>query len=185
MIRFKMMHSSRLLKSKWVVSLAALMGALLAIIFLSGCIAMIHDISTDLDNPPEFESLLPLRKGASNPPGHGGTPVAEAQRKAYPDLAPLVLDQPMEEVFTRAGQAARKMGWEVIAQNLARGRIEAVATTKWLRFKDDVVVRIHSVENKTRVDVRSKSRVGKSDLGANARRIRQFLELVRVDAKEM
>ncbi len=69
------------------------------------------------------------------------------------------------------------MGWKIVDENQAEGRIEATATTRWFGFKDDVVIRIApSGGNGSRVDVRSVSRVGRSDVGTNARRIRAFLK---------
>jgi uncharacterized protein (DUF1499 family) len=67
------------------------------------------------------------------------------------------------------------MRWEVVAADAAAGRIEATATTPWFGFRDDIVVRIVPADGGSRVDVRSVSRVGKGDLGVNARRIREFL----------
>jgi uncharacterized protein (DUF1499 family) len=72
---------------------------------------------------------------------------------------------------------ARQTGWKIVDENQAEGRIEATATTRWFGFKDDIVIRIApSAGNGSRVDIRSVSRVGRSDLGTNARRIRAFLE---------
>jgi len=79
----------------------------------------------------------------------------------------------------RALAAARASGWAIVAADSAAGRIEATATTAWFGFKDDVVVRVAPEGTGSRVDVRSVSRVGKSDVGANARRIREYLERVR------
>ncbi|MEO6447473.1 MAG: DUF1499 domain-containing protein [Gemmatimonadaceae bacterium] len=138
----------------------------------------IHDITTDLGNPPAFEAILPLRADASNPAEYGGPEVAAQQRAGYPDIAPLFLEVSTAAAFTRSLDAARGMGWEVVIADSARGRIEAVATTRWFGFKDDVVVRIAKDGSRTRIDVRSVSRVGGSDVGTNARRIRQFVERV-------
>jgi len=135
----------------------------------------IHDISTDLDNPPAFDAMLAQRGDASNPPEHGGPAVAEAQRRAYPDIRPLVLPLPPADAFAHALQAARAMGWEIVAQDAAAGRIEATATTLWFGFSDDVVVRVAPAAGGSRIDVRSASRVGVSDVGANAKRIRAYL----------
>ena len=137
---------------------------------------MIHDISTDTENPPDFEALLPLRVGARNPAGYPGKKVAALQKQAYPDLKPLKIAAPFSGVFQSALDTARELGWEVVSHDSGRGRIEAVATTHWLRFKDDVVVRLERQGDQVRVDMRSKSRVGRSDLGENARRIRRFLK---------
>jgi uncharacterized protein (DUF1499 family) len=135
----------------------------------------IHDISTDLDEPPAFVALLPLRRAAPNGADYGGAQVAAQQKQGYPDLAPRVLELPPPEAMQRAIDTARAMGWEVAASDTTSGRLEATATTRWFGFKDDVIVRIRPQGTGSRVDVRSVSRVGRSDVGANAKRIREFL----------
>ncbi|WP_405242699.1 DUF1499 domain-containing protein [Lentisalinibacter salinarum] len=135
----------------------------------------IHDISTDLEDPPAFSAIAPLRAGAPNPAAWAGPENAEQQRRAYPDLDSLVVDAPPAEVVRRAAEIARAFGWEVVAAEPDAGRLEAVDTTFWFGFRDDVVLRARSVAQGTEVDVRSKSRVGRSDLGTNAARIREFL----------
>lgn len=135
----------------------------------------IHDVSTDLADPPSFVALLEARKASPNGAGHGGEKVAAAQRKGYPDIEPLVLPAPPRQAMQRAIDAARSLGWEIASTDAATGRLEATATTPWWGFKDDVVVRIRPEGAGSRVDVRSASRVGVSDLGANAGRIRSFL----------
>lgn len=140
----------------------------------------IHDVTTDTEDPPRFVKVLALRKNAPNPPTYGGPEVAAQQRAAYPDLAPLALPLPPERAFGRALEAARAMGWTVQDADAGRGLIEATAVTPLLRFKDDVVVRVRSDGDGSRVDVRSVSRLGVGDLGANARRIREFLARVRM-----
>lgn len=135
----------------------------------------IHDITTDTENPPRFVEVLPLRNDAPNPAEYGGPEVAAQQREAYPDIRPLTLPMPVEAAFDRALEAAREMGWEIVATDRAAYRIEATATTPWFGFKDDVVIRVRRSELGARVDVRSVSRVGRSDVGTNARRIREFL----------
>lgn len=139
----------------------------------------IHDISTDTDNPPAFVAALPLRGGAENSVIYGGPRLAAEQRSAYPDIAPLVLAAPPREAFARAQRAAAELGWRVIAADPVAGRLEATDRTAWFGFEDDIVVRIAAAEGGSRVDVRSVSRVGRSDLGANARRIRAFLARLR------
>jgi uncharacterized protein (DUF1499 family) len=141
----------------------------------------IHDISTDLTDPPAFEAILPLRADAPNPSEYGGDSIARQQREGYPELGPLSMDAPPEAVFVRALEAARDMGWEVVESDPDRGRIEATATTAWFGFKDDVIVRIRPEAGGSRVDVRSVSRVGRSDVGTNARRIEEYLELLAPD----
>ena len=138
----------------------------------------IHDITTDTENPPAFVAILPLRRDVPNPAQYGGPEVAAQQQKAYPDLRPLILNAPPKEVFPKALEAAREMGWQIVDSNQDQGRIEATATTPWFGFKDDVVVRVMTADHGSRIDVRSVSRVGKSDLGTNARRIQEYLSKI-------
>jgi uncharacterized protein (DUF1499 family) len=135
----------------------------------------IHDITTDTINPPRFMAILPLRKNTPNSADYGGNKIAELQKKAYPDIAPLVLETPPGAAFDKALSVARALGWEIVAADPGENRIEATATTLMFGFKDDVVIRIMPAGRGSRIDVRSVSRVGRSDLGANARRIRKFL----------
>jgi len=142
-------------------------------------VPFIHDITTDTADPPAFVAVLPLRAGAQNPAAYGGPEVAAAQARAYPEIVPSYLAAAPADAFERALTAGRGMGWAIVAADPASGRIEATATTRWLGFKDDVVVRIRPDGGGSRVDVRSASRVGKSDLGMNARRIREYLGRLR------
>jgi uncharacterized protein (DUF1499 family) len=135
----------------------------------------IHDISTDMTNPPQFVALMLLRAGASNSADYGGQAVAAQQKAAYPDIVPAVLAVPPADAFNRALEAAQRMGWRIVASDPAQGRIEATATTFWFGFTDDVVVRVTSAQAGSRVDIRSVSREGSSDVGTNAKRIRNFL----------
>jgi uncharacterized protein (DUF1499 family) len=142
---------------------------------MAGQVPPIHDISTDTQDPPEFVAVVPLRADAPNPPEYAGPEVAEQQRVAYPDLAPVMIPLARAEVFPLALQAARDMGWEIVDADPVEGRIEATDRTLWFGFADDVVIRLATTESGTRLDVRSKSRIGGSDVGANARRIRRYL----------
>jgi uncharacterized protein (DUF1499 family) len=135
----------------------------------------IHDISTDTADPPAFVAVLPLRADAPNSAEYAGEAIAEAQRAGYPDLAPVALPAPPADAFARALEAARAMGWEIVDADPASGRIEATDTTFWFGFKDDVVVRVRPEGDGSRIDVRSVSRVGGSDVGANAARIRGYI----------
>jgi uncharacterized protein (DUF1499 family) len=139
----------------------------------------IHDITTDVRNPPVFVAIAPLRADAPNPVAYAGDSVAQVQREAYPDIQPLMMAMPVDSAFSLAVAAAKEMGWEMVDQDRRQGRIEATATTPWMGFKDDVVIRVSSASGISRVDVRSKSRVGRGDVGANARRIRQYLQRLR------
>jgi uncharacterized protein (DUF1499 family) len=137
---------------------------------------MIHDITTDTENPPVFVSILALRKDAPNSAIYGGPEVATRQHVAYPDIRPLVSDLPPARAFERSRSVAQQMGWNIVDEDPAEGRIEAIATTRWFGFKDDIVLRIAPAAGTgSRIDIRSVSRVGKSDVGTNARRIRAFL----------
>lgn len=132
----------------------------------------IHDISTDLDNPPKFVAIAPLRPGPTEYPGAA---VAALQLKAYPDIRTLVLPISKEQAFQAALDVAREMKWQIVASVPDEGRIEATDTTPWFGFKDDIVIRITAAGQRSLIDIRSVSRVGISDLGTNAHRIRTFL----------
>ena len=139
----------------------------------------IHDITTDTDDPPRFVAVLPLRSGASNPVNYGGPAIARLQHSAYPGVAPLMMPLPPDKAYVRAMDAVHKMKWTVVYGNSSEGRIEATDSTFWFGFKDDIVVRIRPEGNGSRLDVRSLSRVGLSDIGKNARRITAYLAVVR------
>ncbi len=135
----------------------------------------IHDITTDTTNPPPFVALLEARKASKNGADYDPK-IAEEQQKAYADVQPLLLPDVTPDVaFKRAEATARAMGWEMAAAESAEGRIEATDTTLWFGFKDDVVIRIVAEGAGSRLDIRSMSRVGGSDMGKNAERIRAFL----------
>jgi uncharacterized protein (DUF1499 family) len=137
----------------------------------------IHDITTDTENPPVFVAVLPLRKDAPNSAEYGGPEIAAKQHAAYPDIRPIEAGIPPAQSYEYALAAARSMGWQIVDGNRQEGRIEATATTRWFGFKDDVVIRIApTAGNGSRLDIRSVSRVGKSDVGTNACRIRAFLK---------
>ena len=134
----------------------------------------IHDISTDTLDPPQFQAILPLRKDAPNSAQYEGADVAAQQRKAYPDIQPVAVKVPPPSAFDAALYVAHDLGWHIVAQDPAQGRIEATDTTFWFGFTDDIVIRIKATDSGSRVDIRSDSRVGRSDVGTNADRIRKF-----------
>ena len=149
----------------------------------------IHDVTTDLQDPPGFNKIMSLRAaaGAVNPAEYQRTQsirdkifnVPGAQRSAYPDIQPLELTQPAPRAFQMAQQVARDMGWDIVAVVPSEGRIEATDTTWYFGFKDDVVIRVAPGSTGSRVDVRSESRVGVGDAGTNARRVRAYLAKLR------
>lgn len=172
---------------------SALISAVLAITAIAIPLSMmntaknvppIHDISTDLVNPPAFVAIAPLRADAPNLAAYDGIETAEQQRIGYPDLQTLRYDQTQPELIAATKQAIENLGWELVNIDENKGIIEATDTTAWFGFKDDVVVRIVDNENERLVDIRSKSRVGGSDLGKNAARVHGFIkELDNVLAK--
>ena len=131
----------------------------------------INDITTDTENPPRYMTTTRAYPGAE---------FARQQRAAYPDIVPQQLPMAPRDAFARALTTAEAMGWEVVGRDAAAGTIEAVDTTKWFGFKDDIAIRVRAADpgspNLSQLDVRSKSRVGRSDLGTHAQRIRAYLQ---------
>lgn len=135
----------------------------------------IHDISTDPSAPLEIrpEVLALTQADRTEVPQER---LAEIQREAYPDVVPLVVAAQPNQVFERALQTARVMeNWEVTETSVKERRIEAEVTSRVFRFVDDVVIQVRKEPRGSRVDVRSRSRMGVSDLGENAARIRAYL----------
>lgn len=158
----------------------------------------IHDVTTDPDTPPQFATLSPerpadeLRVPARPCPEDAAESCVDMSDMtpqerwrayhdaAYGDLESLSLSIPPRAALALSERAARDMGWEIVASVPQAGRIEATATTDWFGFKDDVVIRIAATEAGTSViDIRSVSRIGVSDLGANAERIRVYLDTLK------
>ncbi len=184
-VRTKPEKSTKLCSMAAIGMLSALIAWYIPSIFQGRLIYPdIHDVSTDLSNPPMYVDIAPLRMEAPNPMEYGIvaglTPEehAAAQLEAFPDLIPRLIDASPQEVFDRSLAALQEMGLEVISAVPEEGRIEAVATTFWFRFKDDVVIRIQEQGNQTLIDARSLSRVGRGDAGQNALRLREFFELL-------
>ena len=133
---------------------------------------MIHDVSTDVDDPPPFVALRDTRLACKNGANYSGGIHNPS------DIQPQIFTQSRDKIFHAALYAANALQWHIAAAVEAEGRIEATATTRLMRFKDDVVIRIRAQDDGsgTRLDIRSASRVGSSDFGANAKRIRGFLD---------
>jgi len=134
----------------------------------------IHDITTDMENPPAFKALAAAREAAPNAVDYPGADTARQQRAGYPQLKSIVLNMQLADAMDAATATVQKRGWEIA--ETTESTIEATATTRWFGFKDDVVIRLTETENGVQVDMRSASRVGKSDVGTNAERIQTFLE---------
>lgn len=160
-------------------ALPALPGALLLVSAMAARdVPPIHDITTDLEEPPRFKAVLEARGPKAN--SLDIDPAVQAQQaQAYPDLDTLYSNAPYAATFARAEAIARDLGWELLRSDKNAGFIEAVDTTAVMAFKDDIVIRVRSDEDGSLVDLRSASRVGVSDLGANAARIRAFAERFR------
>lgn len=146
----------------------------------------ICDITTDTERPPEFKALLSERTGAENPPGYDGDEklfwddeqrtVREVQRKVYGDIRGIRILMPPETLFARAQRAAESMGWAIVSVAPDQGRIEATDTTFFFGFVTDIVIRVEPSGMGAKLDIRAKSRVGRSDDGSNAERIRGFFK---------
>lgn len=150
----------------------------------------IHEVTTDFDDPPQI--LAAAKEPRKNPADYRGMDpvpndpngliVADAQRLAFPDIAPILAEANLEIATATAKAIVKDMGMEILADgpsdDVSGGgwRIEAVATSMWFGFKDDFIVRLTPMDDgRTRIDLRSTSRVGGSDLGANAARVRDFM----------
>ena len=139
---------------------------------------MLHHVSTDRSDPPVFLAVVELRGAGTNPLEYTAE-IAAVQEAGYPDLVTERSALPPSESFAKALATARAMGWEIVREDAEAGMVEATATTFWFGFKDDVAIRVRAADGGSEVDLRSVSRVGLTDLGANAARIRAFLDRFR------
>ncbi len=161
-----------------IMGLAAGLG-LLAIVFLpssrAGDLPRINDITTDLEDPPAFAT-------GPDAPDYGGRDMSYPAafvpqvREAYPDLKTIESTLSPDAAFEKAVETAESVGWFVTWKDTASGRFDAQERTALFRFVDDVTVRVRPSASGSEIDVRSKSRDGQGDLGANANRIRRFAE---------
>lgn len=148
----------------------------------AGDVPPIHDITTDTANPPAFVAIVPLRENAPNGYEYGVSEAWPAEKlgattmEAYPGLKPIESDLSVADAVDRTEATLQAMGLEIVAVDKEAGLVEATATTYWFGFKDDMVVRIVGNGEGSRIDLRSMSRVGQSDVGANAARITDFVD---------
>ena len=152
-------------------------GIVAAVLFLAGPnsgVPPINDITTDTEDPPVFVAALEAEANRDRDMSYPGSSFAVQQLAAYPDVLPIELDAPQERAFADVESAMRELGWTVVRRDLEAGALEGTETSEIFRFVDDVVVRIRPKGSGSVVDVRSKSRDGRSDLGANAARIRRL-----------
>lgn len=136
----------------------------------------IHDITTDITDPPEFVAGKAAREEGENSTDYEGEVIAKQQREAFPELKSIQTSLGQQAAFDRSLEVVNEMGWTLLEKDLVNGRIEAYEETALFGFIDDVVIRVRGAENGSVVDLRSNSRVGKGDLGANAARIQRFVE---------
>jgi uncharacterized protein (DUF1499 family) len=144
----------------------------------------INDITTDLRSPPQFEAIAQLREPDANPITYPGELFMTQQARTYPDITPLTLERPGQDAYELVRDVISDLGWEVVNDSPPQGasgvgEIEAVDHSLLLGFKDDVVVRVAGERDVARIDMRSASRYGRHDLGANANRIRELFGLVK------
>jgi uncharacterized protein (DUF1499 family) len=136
----------------------------------------IHNISTDVADPPQFVEIVALRGDGANPLELDAASIGPLQEQHYPWVAPLLSTASVGETFAKAVGVVQAMGMELVSANEDSHLIEATATTFWFGFKDDVAIRVRPEGEGSVVDVRSVSRVGLSDLGTNAKRVGEILE---------
>lgn len=154
-----------------------------AVVFNASDKPPINDISTDTSNPPAFVAIDAALRGPDASPLEYNPAFAPQQARAYPLVRPLDLPLDAGKAFDVAMGAVDK-DWQIILADRAAGRIEAVERSLWWGYRDDIVIRLTATPTGTRVDVRSKSRVGESDLGANARRIAAYLDRVAAEMRK-
>ena len=136
----------------------------------------IHNISTDTIDPPQFDKVVALRGEGTNPLAYDAAKLAGPQQEAYPWVKTQTPSAPPGQALSSARSALEAMGLEIVNEDPQAGLVEATDTTFWFGFKDDVVVRVRAAGAGSILDARSVSRVGVSDIGANARRIGELLE---------
>lgn len=170
---------------------AAALGTLLALGLASWPLALapkffklpkINDVSTDTQSPPRFQAMSKWRETGANPLAYPGEAFAALQREHYPDLKSLVVSRPAAEAFELVREIVRRRGWMIVAVRPpgqgadASAELEAIDQTTVMGFHDDIVIRLKAERDKTRIDMRSASRYGVSDLGRNADRIRSAMK---------
>jgi Protein of unknown function (DUF1499) len=142
----------------------------------------IYDVTTDPIDPPRFDAIARLRPRDANPVTYAGLYTAEQQRAAYSDIEPDLTDSSPLEAYNAALKVITKRKWHIVdarppqGATPREGRIEAIALTPLLGFREDVAVRVRATPDGARIDIRSASRYGRHDLGANAARVRALVD---------
>ena len=174
LLRKPPVSTKRILRKASLIALPPLLVAAV-IIRDSADKPMIHDITTDVDDPPSFDFLLDHRGADSNSLAISAVVLREQQR-AYPHLRPLITPFTREQAMNKAALVSEQLGWDIAKVDRDSGHLEATYTSRWFGFVDDIVIRIRSHPQGSVTDLRSVSRVGEGDLGANAKRIDAFAE---------
>ena len=167
-------------------------GAIIALLVLAGPMwylpdllvrPRINDISTDTRSPPQYEFIARLRDKDANLATYPGGKVAEQQLQAYPDIRPMILERSAEEAYDLVHEAVSRLDWKIVNEKRpdgkTQGHIEAVAKTLLMGYADDIVIRVAAGPGNAHIDVRSASRYGEHDFGANAKRIRRLFTEVK------
>ena len=144
-------------------------------LMLAGSKPAIHNISTDMVNPPKFVKVVALRESHANPLDYDRKKIASLQIQAYPEVKTLHTSLSQAEAHARTLKLVKQLGWDLVHNDEKAGMIEATDTSLLWGFKDDVVIRLQTLDGNTQIDLRSVSRVGESDLGVNAKRILKFI----------
>ncbi|PKH34468.1 DUF1499 domain-containing protein [Shewanella sp. ALD9] len=157
-----------------LLGLAILSPSIMALVIEPVKYPPIHDITTNTQSPPQFEFLTDSRIGAKNSLVYGGEEIAAQQRQAFPNIQPIASDLSVEAAYEKALTVAKTMGWTIVAQDPKTLRFESTATTPFFNFADDVIIVVSTLEQGSRIDLRSVSRIGIGDAGVNAKRIQEF-----------
>lgn len=177
-------------QGKWLSVVVALgvictsLSIILSLLYLQQLIKThpLHDVTTNLDNPPQFSKLIARQYKSNSAAAKAAYPHAnwkEQHLKLYPDIKPLSVSLSYEQTIKLVEESARSMGWQIegIEQQGTITKLEATEVSRWFRFVDNIVIQISQNEAGTyTIDARSVSRIGLSDLGANAARLREFLK---------
>jgi uncharacterized protein (DUF1499 family) len=158
-----------------LIAALAIIATVVIVTLPNADVPRINDITTDTENPPVFVHAKTLGDNAARDMTYPGEEFARQQKEGYPDLAPLSLSMPPEQAFSRVQLAARSMpGWEITNESPQGLRLEGTETSEYFRFVDDFVIEVRKVDGSSEVHMRSKSRIGRGDVGANAKRIKAF-----------
>lgn len=163
-----------------LLSCVLVLGVILAVAAPGGNVPRINDITTDTQDPPTFVHAQTLPANSGRDMSYPGPDFAHQQQDGYPDLAPISLSMPADEAFVVVRETAGQMdGWTITEERPATRTLEGFQTTAIFRFQDDFVIEVREAGTESVIQMRSKSRDGKGDIGANAARIRSFFEALR------